>query len=148
MRHPNVIARPYIQTVVIYSPAAYMLQWMEQELAETGVGIQVAKKLDHVLAALIDDPPPRPQVLVVDIDSTRAVDLAQLATVRTGGWRGRLIGLGERVTDLRLDHQVAPPFRTGDLRAVLRDRLPARGSTPHQHRTQRVAISSLRDLLG
>ena len=148
MRHPNVIERPYVHSVLIYSPEAYMLQWMEQELAETGVGIQVAKKLDHVLAALIHDPPPRPQVLVVDIDSTRSVELAQIAEIRAGGWRGRLVGLGARFTELRLDHQLAPPFRTGDLRAVLRDRLPARGSTPHQHRTQRVAISSMRDLLG
>lgn len=148
MRHPNIIARPFCDSVLIYSADAYIRQWMERELAETGVGIQVANKLDHVLAALIDDPPPRPQTLVIDIDTTRRIELARLAPAVAGTWRGRLIGIGERFVDLPLDHQIAPPYRTGDLRAVLRDRLPARGSTPHQHRTQRVAISSLRDLLG
>jgi hypothetical protein len=148
MWHPNIVPFPTVRSVLIYSPEAYLRQWMEVELVETGATVQVAKSMDGVLAALIYDPPPRPQVLVIDVDCTRAAELARLEGVYAGGWRGRVIGIGDMEIEMRLDHHLVPPYRTGDLRAFLRNRLPARGSTPHQHRTQRIAISSLRDHLG
>ncbi len=148
MRHPNIVKRAVIDSVVIYSPEAYIQQWMEQELVETGVSIQIAKRVEGVLAALITDPPPRPQVLVVDVDATKLAQLSRLVDIRCAGWRGRIIGIGDRRVDLLLDHRISAPFRTGDLRAALLDRLPLRGPTAHQHRTQKVAISSLRDHLG
>lgn len=148
MRHPNTIMRQVLSTVLIYSPEAYIQQWMEHELLETGLPIQVAKRIDGVLAALVTDPPPRPQVLIIDVDGPRLNEIARLVDVRCAGWRGKIIGIGERRVDLLLDQRIEPPFRTGDLRAALLDRLPVRGKTVHQHRTQRIGLASLRDQLG
>jgi len=148
MRHPNTILRQALSSVLIYSPEAYIQQWMEHDLLETGLPIQCAKRFDGVLAALVTDPPPRPQVLVIDIDAPKLAEIARLVDVRCAGWRGKIIGVGERRVDLLLDQRIEPPFRTGDLRAALLDRLPVRGKTVHQHRTRPIDISSLRDQLG
>jgi hypothetical protein len=140
----HVIKRRAARSVLVYAPSSFMSGWIEHELVETGLLVQCAPRMQHVIAALCDDPPPPPDVLVIDIDALRNAELERLEQARRRGWRGLMIGVGARMEVV--DRCVAPPFRTGDLRFMLRDVLPNRGPTVHQHRTQRVSL--LRDHVG
>jgi hypothetical protein len=68
----------------------------------------------NVVAALTRDPPPRPDVLVIDFDAIAPVDLVELHAIRPGGWCGRMIGVGHvppgLCASLGVDDVLAPPL--------------------------------------
>jgi hypothetical protein len=90
--------------------------WIEGELARAPISItiQVARKVRTVVSALVRDPEPRPQVLIVDFDSMSPGELLELHAIRHEGWTGRLIGIGvvtqELVASLGVDHVFRPPL--------------------------------------
>ena len=97
--------------VLIFAPDPTRATWIEGELARAPVTIQVARRVRTVVAALLKDPPPRPQLLIVDFDAVSPPELFELHAVRHEGWEGRMIGLGIVPLELcsSLDvHQVIP----------------------------------------
>ena len=96
--HPRVheqrpSAKPRLR-VMVHAVSAQRSQWVESELGRINAMVQIGHHVEHVVSALVEDPPPRPQVLVVDFDAIKPVDLMQLHDVRERGWCGRIIGLG------------------------------------------------------
>jgi hypothetical protein len=88
--------------------------WIEGELLHAQVTIQVARRVRTVVAALTKDPPPRPELLIVDFDAISPGELFELHAIRHDGWLGRLIGLGRVPADLRaslgIDEVLAAPL--------------------------------------
>jgi len=78
--HPRVCARgtrrdeihpgDQIRTL-IFAPEATRAAWIEGELsrAPISITIQIGRRVRTVVSALVRDPPPRPQVLIVDFDA-------------------------------------------------------------------------------
>jgi hypothetical protein len=129
MTHPRLRSRGTPQHLesgnavraIVFAPEPSRGGWIESELADEPVTVQVARNIAHVVAALVEDPPPRPQVLIVDFDATSPAELLHLHAIREQGWFGVVIALG-RVppslrTSLRIDRVLTPPF----VRDTLRD---------------------------
>ena len=103
--HPRQFAResraaqnPALRAL-IYSPSDERVAAVEQALE--GFVLIVARSVRGLVETLIDDPPPRPQVLVVDIDLLSAGELIELHAVRDGGWCGHMISIGDVPNTLR-----------------------------------------------
>ena len=71
------------------------------ELRGTALELEIAQSIGDVVAALVDDRPPRPQLLIVDLDSLSAGALLHLHSVREQGWFGKVIAIGRVSTALR-----------------------------------------------
>ncbi|MFT3696035.1 MAG: hypothetical protein QM831_23055 [Kofleriaceae bacterium] len=125
--HPNVRSRtprsddPTVRVLALCSELT--LPWVEGELAEEAITLQVARSVSHAVSALVEDPPPRATILVCDFDHLDAADTMQLHQIRERGWFGAIIGLG-RVADalrrsLAINNVIVPPFRTHSLRNAI-----------------------------
>lgn len=118
--HPRAIARgtqkPAVTAarVIVYSPIEAHVQWAEAEAARAGAVIQLARTVGQVVAALVDDPPPRPQILVIDLDALSPGELMQLHQVREQGWCGVIVALGRVPAALRgslkITRSIPPPY--------------------------------------
>jgi hypothetical protein len=101
---------------LIYAPEPERERWIESALARspTAITIQVGRKVRTVVAALVRDPPPRPEILIVDFDAVSPGELLELHAIRDDGWFGRLIGLGRVPDELRaslgVDRVLASPL--------------------------------------
>jgi hypothetical protein len=106
---------------LIYSPDEQRVAAVEAAL--DGLVLLVGRSVRGVVEALIDDPPPRPQVLVVDIDLLSAGELFELHAVRDGGWCGTIITLGDVPNALRrslgVDVALDHAFRAAALREAI-----------------------------
>ena len=109
----EVPATAQIRTLV-FAPDPERAAWIERELSHGPITIQVGRRIRTIVAALVRDPPPRPDVLVVDFAAIREPDLVELHAVRREGWFGRLIGLGhvppELQRSLGVDHVLPEPL--------------------------------------
>jgi hypothetical protein len=98
---------------LIYAPEPSRAAWIERELSHPPITIQIGRRVRTVVAALVRDPPPRPDVLIVDFDALTPAELLDLHTIRQG-WYGRLIALGdvspEICSSLGVDHVFAEPL--------------------------------------
>jgi hypothetical protein len=124
--HPNIRARgtrknvgkPPVR-VITHLPSEARAQWVNEELDRAGAVVQVARTAPAIVMALTEDPPPIPQVLVVDIDNIAPADLFDLHMVRERGWCGRIIALGVVPPALRqslgIERVLNTPFSTGAL---------------------------------
>lgn len=122
--HPRVYVQqpssvPRIR-VMVHAANAHRAAWVEKELARVNAVIQLGRHVEHVVSALIEDPAPRPQVLVVDFDAVTAVELIHLHAIREHGWCGRIIGLGVVPPPLRaslgIERVLNTPFDADSLR--------------------------------
>lgn len=99
---------------LVYAPEASRAAWIERELSHAPITIQIGRRIRTVVAALVRDPPPRPEVLIIDFDALSQSDLAALHTVRQQGWFGRMIALGsvppEICTSLGIDQVISVPL--------------------------------------
>jgi hypothetical protein len=75
--------------------------WVETELQHDQVMTQIAFSIAHVVSALVEDPPPRPQILVADFDELDPGEILHLHVLRERGWFGRIIALGSLPPALR-----------------------------------------------
>lgn len=87
--------------ILIFAPDDKVMRWIEEELAELLLTRQVARSAREIVSALVEDPPPRPQLLVADFDSLTAGDVLGLHAIRDHGWFGSLIALGDVSDELR-----------------------------------------------
>jgi hypothetical protein len=83
------------------------LGWLEQELPRDGVTLQIGQSIDQVVCALVEDPPPRPQILIVDVDALGAGELMHLHLIRERGWFGKIIALGHAPAQLVMSLNIA-----------------------------------------
>jgi hypothetical protein len=86
---------------IVYAPEENRSEWIERELAREEIMIQTSRNITDVIAALVDDPPPRPQILVVDIDALHPAEVLELHKVREQGWTGTIFALGKVNPELR-----------------------------------------------
>jgi hypothetical protein len=109
--------------VLVYAPSAARAAWVEAELLHDSVMVQIAFSIDHVVSALVEDPPPRPQILVADIDVMDPGELLHIHVLREQGWFGRIIALGTLPDPLRVslgvERVIDPPFPCNSLRDVI-----------------------------
>lgn len=107
--------------VLVYAPGLWE-DWVEGELAG-GAIVQSCRTFAMAVAALLDDPPPRAQMLVVDFDALTALDLVALCGLRERGWFGAVVAIGDVDQGLAyaasITHVLRPPCKTGALRAAL-----------------------------
>lgn len=126
--HPRVLARgtrtqpgePKLR-VIVHALEDQRAQWIDRELAEVDAVVQCGRNVAQVVAALIEDPPPRPQVLIVDFDTITPGDLLHLHAVREHGWCGRIIGIGVVPAPLRASLGIERVLNTPLVRDTLRD---------------------------
>lgn len=108
---------------MVHAANAHRSLWVEKELGRGNAVMQLGRHVEHVVSALTEDPPPRPQVLVVDFDAISAVDLLQLHSIREHGWCGRIIGLGVVPPPLRaslgIERVLNTPFVADSLRDAI-----------------------------
>jgi len=105
--HPRVVfakgttsMKPAVRAIV-FAPVAKRSEWIERELVREEIMIQTARSIVEVIAAVVDDPPPRPQILVVDFDSISAAEVLELHSIRERGWFGTIFALGKVPVELR-----------------------------------------------
>ncbi len=79
--------------VLMYGPEAARERWIE-DLDGGAASIQIGHTVAGVICALIDDPPPRPQVLVIDLDHLTPAEVMELHQIRDQGWCGTLVTAG------------------------------------------------------
>lgn len=120
MSHPNVLGRKNAPTgdvirVMVFAPVPEIATWVELELKRRNVTWQTARTVQQIVAGLIDDPPPRAQILVADFGPMSPIDVLQLHGIRERGWFGVIIGLGEVSPDLckslQIESVLAPPYK-------------------------------------
>jgi hypothetical protein len=108
---------------VIYAPKDQVAKWAEAELDRDGAVLQTARDLPQLMHALVEDPSPRPNVLVVDLDAITPGELLELHSVRERGWFGTIIGLGKvpeaLKSSLGIDRAIRPPFSRDQLRDTI-----------------------------
>jgi hypothetical protein len=123
--HPNIKTRQPpsggdVLRAVIYAPEPTRAKWIDNELAEEKFTLQVARTVEQVVSALVEDPPPRPQLLIADFDAVSPAELLHLHAIRDQGWFGTVIALGNvpmaTRKSLNIDRVIAPPFTRHTLR--------------------------------
>lgn len=110
--------------VLVYVRQPLRAEWVDAELTLRGVMTQIGFSVDHVVSALIEDPPPRPQVLVADFDDMSAGELLHLQVLREQGWFGRIIAIGDNVPatlcqSLAIERVLMPPLVRDSLRTAV-----------------------------
>lgn len=75
--------------------------WVKSELAGTGLTVDIASSIRDVVYALIDEPPPRAQILIIDFSAITAGELLHLHSIREQGWFGNVIAIGRIPASLR-----------------------------------------------
>jgi hypothetical protein len=109
--------------VLVYAPESSRAPWIEAELSHKSVLVQLGHSVGQVVSALVEDPPPRPQILVADFDHIAPGDLLYLHVLREQGWFGRIIAIGdlprELCTSLAVECVLGPPLLCDALRDVI-----------------------------
>lgn len=94
LRSRDLPARQPSLRVLAFAPGSTRVDWISREIARADAQVQVERSVENVIAALLEDPPPRPAVMVVDFDRMDAGEMLQLHAVREQGWCGVVIGVG------------------------------------------------------
>jgi hypothetical protein len=129
-QHPNVQRRDGggdggdepVTTIraLVYVVDTARAAWVEEELVDEPITLQIARNVTQAVSALVEDPPPRAQILILDVDSIAPVDLLQLHQIRERGWFGAIIAIGQVPAALRsslsIAHVLIPPLRRFALR--------------------------------
>lgn len=143
--HPHLKARgtPRIAIAEVEPVRALALApahetWVRSELAGTGLTTQFVRSVSEVVAALVESPPPRPQILIVDPSSLSAGDLLHLHSIREQGWFGHIIAIGRVPLPLRESLRIERTVPVGPYRLRPIVRLEDQHST-HTLRMRKVS---------
>jgi len=116
-------ARASPNSVLVYTPDPATKAWAESELSGQPVMIRFVPSVAEIVRALVDDPPPLPQVLIADFDAMKAADVLHLHGIRERGWFGSIIALGEVAgslkTSLNVERVLARPLGANVLRSAV-----------------------------
>ena len=133
----RVVTKSAVRAVV-YAPAADRAAWIEQELAREDISIQMGRGIADIISAVIDEPAPRPQILVIDFDALHPAEILELHTIRDQGWCGTIFALGKVPVGIRKSlriEQVLDTQRENALRAAV-------GEVGFDAKTRRLPIFS------
>ena len=104
-------------------------KWLETELANLGVELQFSRDIAELVCTLVDNPPPRPQLLFVDFAALTPGELLHLHSIREHGWFGVVIALGKVSLALRrslvIDKMLEPNASSTALRNAIANVSPA-----------------------
>ncbi len=129
---------------MIYAPSSGRQGWIESELLRrTDTIVQIGRTVPQVVMALVEDPPPRPQVLIIDFDAIDPGELMYLHTIRERGWCGAIIGLGMVPPSIRRSMNIDRVLNTPFVRDSLREAVGQLGFTAQ---TTRIPVMSADDL--
>jgi hypothetical protein len=121
--HEDPVSPGDVVRVLVYAPKRAAA--LEVELADKTVIIQIGFSVAQVVSALVEDPPPRPQILIADFDEMGAGEIMHLHVLREQGWFGRIIAIGYLPSALRsslaVERVLTTPFTRDVLRDVLRN---------------------------
>lgn len=108
---------------IILSPATEREHWIESELIRARAMVQTAYSVRQILMALCEDPPPRPQVLVIDLGTLGPGEIKQLHQIRERGWFGTIVAIGHAPASIRRSLQIervlGAPLVEGTLAAAI-----------------------------
>jgi hypothetical protein len=109
--------------VLVYAPDSRHTAWIESELSHRSVMVQLGFSVAQVVSALVEDPPPRPQILVADFEHISPGDLFHLHVLREQGWFGRILAIGELppelCTSLAVEYVIRAPYPRDALRDLV-----------------------------
>jgi hypothetical protein len=129
----RVLASDARLRVLVYAPKPASSAWIERELGQEPVIIQRARSVEETVSSLVDVPPPRPQILIADLDSMTAGELLHLHSIRDQGWFGSVIALGSVPITLRLslriERVIDAPYPRDALRGIVSQSSPFHAST-------------------
>lgn len=128
MAHPNLrrktagIGGPTSRALV-FARDEHVISFIEAELVEDDITIQIARSASQIVAALKEDPPPHPQILVADFDALDAAEALFLHAIREA-WYGSVIALGavspELVKSLNVERVIPRPLAPHTVRDAVR----------------------------
>lgn len=105
--------------VLAFAPNSSQVDWISAEIARADALVQIERNVENVIAALLEDPAPRPALMVVDFDKMDAGEMLQLHAVREQGWCGVVIGVGMIPLPLRsslgIERVIPLPAKDGAL---------------------------------
>jgi hypothetical protein len=117
-----------------YVPDVFHHTWIEAELALLRISVQTARSVDQLVSALVDDPPPRPQILFADLATMTPAELLHLHAIREQGWFGTVFAIGDVSlllrSSLRVERVLQPPLSRNLLRSALLGTSHAQMTTP------------------
>ncbi len=127
--------RPCPLRVMVYTPDENRAAELERAL--DGYIIQLARSTRMLVTALALDPPPRPQVLVIEIDPLSPLELLELHRLRDNGWFGTIIAHGDVPDSLRRSLQIEVIFPRSPAASLLRETI---SSLPFESETTRLPV--------
>ncbi len=108
---------------IAYAPDPEQQAWIESELALLRITLQVSRSVKDLVAALIDDPPPRPQLLFADLQAMTPAEILHLHSIREQGWFGSVFALGKTsialCQSMRIERVLTAPLLRSTLRQAL-----------------------------
>ena len=112
--HPRLLARPTARIATSDTDAIRALvlapaheTWIRAELAGTGLHTRCVASVAEVVSTLVAAPPPRPQILIIDLAAISAGELLHLHSIRDQGWFGNVIAVGRVPLSVRASLGVA-----------------------------------------
>jgi hypothetical protein len=131
---PHGVAIGEVTRALLYLPDVFQETWIEAELAQLRISVQTARSVDQLVSALIEDPPPRPQLLFANLESMSPAELLHLHEIRDHGWFGTVFAIGETSlllrSSLRIERVLQPPLSRSLLRSALAGTSHAQMTTP------------------
>ena len=128
MAHPNVRKKTAggggpTSRALVFARDEFVLSFIEAELVEDDITIQISRSAAQIVAALKDDPPPHPQILVADFDALDGPETLLLHSIREA-WYGSIIALGtvppDLVKSLNIERVLVRPLATDMVRDAVR----------------------------
>lgn len=123
---------------IAYTRDPELQAWIEEELALLRVTLQVSRSVKDLVAALVEDPPPRPQLLFADFDAMTPAEILHLHTIREQGWFGSVFALGKTTLALCSSMRIERILTTPLLRSSLRDAVDCGSHATQTIRMKRV----------
>ncbi|HUS27058.1 MAG TPA: hypothetical protein VMZ53_01065 [Kofleriaceae bacterium] len=140
--HPRIRARGTpievpigeLTRALCYIPDVFHHTWVEAELALLHITVQTARSVDQLVSALVEDPPPRPQIVFANIGAMSPGELLHLHAIREQGWFGTVFAVGDASlqlrSSLRIERVLQPPLSRSLLRSALLGTSHAQMTTP------------------
>lgn len=111
-----------VNLILVFATDPAVIRWVEEEIDDNRTKFYVMRKLPELIWALTQDVPPRPQILVLDVDALNPAELLELYAARER-WYGSIIALGgvddDVKTSLNIEYVIGRPLGSESLRKAI-----------------------------